>query len=482
MAVVEQIANVLRNQLNAALGRKQKLVELVENGDIVRLMGKLDSQRAKVAESLRQYNVDTHAIMNRPEDVERQKKGGGRARLPIPFQKVINRQATAFLFGNPVQFSDISDVEYVRDDSGEMQAISKAQDAFAYFKDILYNTRFDANMRDCKTRSGSETISAKLYHLYLGEDGELHVLVKVLAKSLGDDLYYKFDDFGRLVMFARYFTIDNEEGNDEIHFDVYTSEYIYRCTQKAIGWEVIPEENVIGMIPVMLYQEDTTEWDDVQKLIERRESIQSNDADMNDYFANPKVVASGLVEGSIKPEEPAQVIQTTNGGDVKYLTYDTAPESRKRECDTLESFIYGMTYSVNPASDVIKEMRIPSGVSWEYMFMFPMLKAKDKQDYFGAMISREINLVKAIVGVLYPEVVSNGQLDELKVGYQFSTPMPNNVMDTLEAIQKSTDMGAMSQETAVNQNPLIKDPKTELERLRNESAARQTSNLFEPTL
>ena len=141
-----------------------------------------------------------------------------------------------------------------------------------------------------------------------------------------------------------------------------------------------------------------------------------------------------------------------------------------------------MTYSVNPASDVIKEMRIPSGVSWEYMFMFPMLKAKDKQDYFGAMISREINLVKAIVGVLYPEVVSNGQLDELKVGYQFSTPMPNNVMDTLEAIQKSTDMGAMSQETAVNQNPLIKDPKTELERLRNESAARQTSNLFEPTL
>ena len=316
MAVVEQIANVLRNQLNAALGRKQKLVELVENGDIVRLMGKLDSQRAKVAESLRQYNVDTHAIMNRPEDVERQKKGGGQARLPIPFQKVINRQATAFLFGNSVQFSDISDVEYVRDDSGEMQAISKAQDAFAYFKDILYNTRFDANMRDCKTRSGSETISAKLYHLYLGEDGELHVLVKVLAKSLGDDLYYKFDDFGRLVMFARYFTIDNEEGNDEIHFDVYTSEYIYRCTQKAIGWEVIPEENVIGMIPVMLYQEDTTEWDDVQKLIERRESIQSNDADMNDYFANPKVVASGLVEGSIKPEEPAQVIQTTNGGDV----------------------------------------------------------------------------------------------------------------------------------------------------------------------
>lgn len=482
MAVVEQIAAVLRNRLNAALGRKQKLVELVESGDIARLMGKLDSQREKVAVALKQYNNKTHAIMSRAEDVEKQKNGRKRARLPIPYPKVINRQATAFLFGGPVQFTDISDVDYVRDDNEELQAISVAKDAFAYFKDILDTTRFNSNMRDCKTRAGSETISAKLYHIYLGEDNELHVIVKVLAKSLGDDLYYKFDDYGRLIMFGRYFTIDDEEGNDEIHFDLYTSEYIYRCTQRSIGWEVESEINIVKMIPVMLYQEDTTEWDDVQELIERRESIQSDDADMNDYFSSPKVVANGLMEGAIKPNDPAQIIQTENGGDVKYLTYDTAPENRKRECDTLESFIYGMTYSVNPSSDVIKEMKIPSGVSWEYMFMFPMLKAKDKQDYYGAMIDREINLVKAIVGVLYPEVISNGQIERLKVGYQFSTPMPNNIQNTLDNIQKSKDMGTMSQETAVYQNPLIKDPKTEIERLRNEEAERKTNNIFDPTV
>lgn len=482
MAVVEQIATVLRNRLNAALGRKQKLVELIESQDIVRLMGKLDSQREKVAIAMKQYNPKTHEIMSRPEKVDKQKDGKKRARLPIPYQKVINRQATAFLFGGPVQFSDISDVDYIRDDSGELQAVSRAKDAFAYFKSILDSTRFDSNMRDCKTRAGSETISAKLYHIYLGEDNELHVLVKVLAKSLGDDLYYKFDDYGRLIMFGRYFTIDDDEGNDEIHFDLYTSEYIYRCTQRAIGWEVEPEINIIKMIPVMMYQEDTTEWDDVQRLIERRESIQSNDADVNDYVSNPKVVANGLLQGTLKADDPLQIIQTEQGGDVKYLTYDTAPESRKRECDTLESFIYGMTYSVNPSSDVIKEMKIPSGVSWEYMFMFPMLKAKDKQDYYGAMIDREINLVKAITGVLHPEVISNGQLDQLKVGYQFSTPMPNNIESTLDAIQKSKDMGAMSQETAVYQNPLIKDPKTEIERLRNEEAERKTNNIFDPTV
>ena len=184
------------------------------------------------------------------------------------------------------------------------------------------------------------------------------------------------------------------------------------------------------------------------------------------------MVGEGIVDGSLNPDDPAQIIQTQNNGKVYYLTYDSAPENRKRECDTLDSFIYGMTCSVNPASDVIKEMKIPSGVSWEYMFFFPMLKAKNYQDYYGAMIDREINVVKAVIGVLYPELKLNGQLEALKIGYQFSTPMPDNVSDTLDIIQKSINTGTMSQETAIYQNPRIKDPKIEIERLKSEKGHR----------
>lgn len=479
MATIRQITQALTNQFNAALGRKQKLVDLIRNGDVSRLLGKMTTHNGQIAQALKEYDPTKHDVTKRPDRHQKGKPDIITAKLPIPFQKVINMQATAFLFGSPVQFSDLSDVVETSEPDGETIRTSKAAEAYERFLEILKTTRFDSNMRECKTKAGSETLCAKLYHLYLSPEGELQVMVKVLAKSLGDDIYYKFDDFGRLMLFIRQFTIQDDEGNDEIHCDIYTAETIFRCTRRAVGWEVVPEKNFIGKIPVLLYMQER-EWADVQALIERREAIQCNDADMNDYFANPKVVGEGIVAGSLNPDDPAQIIQTQNGGKVYYLTYDSAPENRKRECDTLDSFIYGMTYSVNPASDVIKEMKIPSGVSWEYMFFFPELKAKNYQDYYGTLIDREINVVKAIVGVLHPELKLNGQLEALKIGYQFSTPMPDNVSDTLDIIRKSIDAGTMSQETAVYQNPRIKDPKTEMERLKSERARSNQLNNQEP--
>lgn len=480
MKKITQITKVLSNHLNAAIRRKQNLISLINNGDINRLLPKLCNKSQQIRQAIEEYNPSKHKVTKRPNKPQKDKPDIETAKIPIPYQKVINMQATAFLFGSPVQFSDNSEVSEAQDDNGEIIRTSKAAEAFERFKQILKDTRFDSNMRTCKTLAGSETLCAKLYHLYLDPENELQVMVKILAKSYGDDLYYKFDDFGRLIIFARQFKIQDDEGNDEIHCDIYTAETIYRCTQEAIGWDVVAEKNPVGKIPVLLYPQER-EWADVQAIIERREDIQCKDADMNDYFANPKVVGEGLVAGAINPDDPAQIIQTQNGGKVYYLTYDSAPENRKRECDTLDSFIYGLTYSVNPASDVIKEMRIPSGVSWEYMFMFPMLKAKNYQDQYGELIDREINVIKAIIGVLYPELKLNGQLDALNVSYQFSTPMPDNVADTLDIIQKSIDTGTMSQETAVSQNPRIKDPKTEMERLNREAEKKSLSNAVEPT-
>lgn len=340
MTTIKQITQALSNQFNAVLGRKQKFVELIQNGDISRLLSKMTTCNDKITKALAEYDPTKHEVTKRPNRHRKGKPDIITAKLPIPFQKVINLQATAFLFGSPIQFSDISDV-IETSINGELNRKSKAEDAYSRFLQILKDTRFDSNIRECKMKAGSETLCAKLYHLYLSTNGEIQVMVKILAKSLGDDIYYKFDDFGRLMLFIRQFTIQDDEGNDEIHCDIYTDETIFRCTQKAIGWEVLPEKNFIGKIPVLLYRQEP-EWADVQKLIERREDIQCRDADMNDYFANPKVVGEGIVDGSLNPDDPAQIIQTQNNGKVYYLTYDSAPENRKRECDTLDSFIYGM--------------------------------------------------------------------------------------------------------------------------------------------
>lgn len=151
------------------------------------------------------------------------------------------------------------------------------------------------------------------------------------------------------------------------------------------------------------------------------------------------------------------------------------------EYDNLDSIIYGMSYSVNPSSGVIKEMKIPSGVSWEYMFMFPLLKAKNHQDRYGEMIDREINLIKAIIGVMRPDLKLSGTLDRLNIAFEFSTPMPNDIAQTLNEIQKSIDSGTMSQETAVGLNPLIKSPRLEMERLAQENEVKVLREGANPT-
>lgn len=95
-------------------------------------------------------------------------------------------------------------------------------------------------------------------------------------------------------------------------------------------------------------------------------------------------------------------------------------------------------------------MKIPSGVSWEYMFMFPLLKAKNHQDRYGEMIDREINLIKAIIGVMRPDLKLSGTFRQVEYCiWVFPAPMPNDIAQTLNEIQKSIDSGTMSQETAV---------------------------------
>ena len=110
MATIRQITQALTNQFNAALGRKQKLVDLIRNGDVSRLLGKMTTHDGQIAQALKEYDPTKHDVTKRPDRHQKGKPDIITAKLPIPFQKVINMQATAFLFGSPVQFSDLSDV------------------------------------------------------------------------------------------------------------------------------------------------------------------------------------------------------------------------------------------------------------------------------------------------------------------------------------------------------------------------------------
>jgi SPP1 family phage portal protein len=453
---IKSVIQVLKNELNAALGRKQELVELLSESDLTRVKDRLENFDDRIGIALSQYDPTLHNAANRPDKKRKGKEPKKTAKLPIPFQRMINQQATAFLFGQEGTFSNNN---------------KDTDEAFRSFMGIINNTRFHSTIREAKTLAGAETISAKLYHLYL-EDGEVAVKTKILAYSKGDHLYYKKDEFGKLIVFGRYYETTTNDKTIEKHFDVYTSEQIFRGKASGIGWKVEVEANFIGKIPVIIY-EQPVEWDGVQPLIDRREEIQCKDADVNDYFADPKLVGEGVIKGLPDPDDPGAVIQVQNGGKLSYLTYDSAPENRINEYHTLERLIYGMTFSADISFDTIKNMTIPSGKAWRYVFTAPLLKAKNHQDRYGELIDREINLIKAIMKVLFPKMDSSNEIDLLDVSYEFASPMPDDVLDDLTNIKTAVDGGFMSLEGAVRQNPLVEDYGRELERLAQERAQEQ---------
>ena len=166
--------------------------------------------------------------------------------------------------------------------------------------------------------------------------------MKVIANYLGDTLFPVFDNSGDMIAFGRGYSVQ-KDGKNEEHFDVYTDRTNYFAVKNTAEWEVKPEVNLFGKIPVIYYSQPTPEWHDVQTLIDQFEKILSNHSDTNGYFCSPMVFVDGEIEGWASKEDAGKVIQGKNGAKAHYLTWDQSPKSLELEFKNLRSLIYDMT-------------------------------------------------------------------------------------------------------------------------------------------
>lgn len=80
-------------------------------------------------------------------------------------------------------------------------------------------------------------------------------------------------------------------------------------------------------------------------MIERSEIMESTDADTNDRFSNPAMVATSEILNSLpKSEEEAKLFILKNGGDVRYLTWNEASESKRMSLkDWINTFFQSLS-------------------------------------------------------------------------------------------------------------------------------------------
>lgn len=457
------------NGVNATLGRKQEFNVLLQAGDIDRALAQMTDKSKLVNEAIKVYDTKEHQVMKRPDKAvfgKKDPKTGTRKfvrwdkkwKIPIPYPVFINEIALVFLYGRPLKWT---------------QASKNTDNAFAAFIDLLKTTRFNAKIREAKRLAGAETQSALLFHTYQNDEGKADVLITVLAKSLNDDIYYTKDQFRRMTSFARGYYLQIAGGEVVYHVDIYTKKIIYHCKRRSFGWENEEEVNVTGKIPVILFEQEK-ECEGVEPMMNRKEWMVSHRSDVNDRFSDPALVADTDIVNSLpeKGEDSKLFIlkPSMDGGkkpEMKYLTWDSAPESQKQEGEELDEKIHRFSFTPKLDMETIKGLSNVSAKALKQLMILAVIKADKHKERHDEYADRIASLCIAIIG----NVLNIGLKEEcsrLSINHEFQEPFGEDIEALITNMVKMYNSGGMSQETLIEMNPLIKDNQAEKARIQKE--------------
>ena len=429
---------------------------------------------------LKQYDPTQHDIFdksNRPDKIIKNDQGTDETipvtRIGIALQKLIVSRAAAFLCGNPIQ---IKGVPNGVPETNMLAGVNK----------VWLSNKLDFRSKELARLMFSETACAELWYAqkadpdyWTGEPvkSQWRLRVKILAASLGDDLYPVFSPEGDMIAFGRGYKIKVDD-KDEEHFDLYTDTTTYLGANETGGWIVTTEKNVLGKIPVIYYSQPKPAWDDVQTMIDQLETVISNMSDTNGYFGDPMIIIEGEIKGFAKKGQTGKTLQLENGAKVSYLTWDQAPEAIKMEIDNLLRFIYNITDTPDISFEQMKSIggNAPSGFALEMLFLGAHLKASDNEELYGQSTQRRLNFIITALAAIDTNLK---QGLSLKIRPQFEYFIPKNNAEKIDILNSAVTGGIMSTESAVRQNPLVDNAVAELELIKTEkdTAAASPSGL-----
>ncbi len=464
------LIDLFRNYVNALVGKNQEFEQLLAAKDISAVKDKMCNQEKKIFDALSEYDTFSHEVMKREDKIITDKKGKFLRtekvwKLPIPYPVYINEIALVFLYGRPIKWVQQS------------EGTDKAFDAFL---NVIKRTRFDSKIRQCKRLSGAETESAMLFRVFRDDDGKPDVQIRVLARSKGDEIYVRWDQYENIISIGWGYYVKEEKDNVVYHFDIFTKQTIYHCAKRSLGWEVNEEQNFIGKIPIILFQQEK-EWKGVEPLIHREEFIASRTADTNDYFSDPIAIMSAEIIKNMPEKKEAAKMLITNDKDgvdkaAKYLTWDSAPQSKKDEIEWLHTQILQKTFTPNITTDTLKSVSQLSAKALRTVMMLADIKASKHKETHDELLDRTASLITAIIANVL-DVSLSGECESLEIGHEFQEPFGDDIADSLTNIVKAVDAGIISTEGAIELNPLVKDVAREKQRLAQEQEERQQQQM-----
>jgi SPP1 family phage portal protein len=401
------------------------------------------------------------------------------ARIALAIQKLIVKRAVAFTFGNPVTLNAEPEGD---DEEKVLKAVKK----------ILFETKSRTINRRVAREIFSVTEAAELWypvpvetaHDKYGFPSKFKLRVAIFSPQKGDKLYPYFDETGDMIAFSRQFVIVDKKGKTTAYFETYTDTEHRMWKQSESTWEIVegyPKPIATGKIPVIYGQQPNVEWEDVQGLIERLETLLSNFADTNDYHASPKIVVKGDVLGFAQKGESGAILQLEGENpDAKYLEWSHAPESVKLEIETLLRMIYTITQTPDISFDSVKGIGAVSGIALKLLFMDAHLKVQDKMEIFDDYLQRRLRIIQAYISQFNTQLKSAGE--SLMIEPEIVPYMIEDEQAKVDLLKSANGNKAIaSQKLTLQMLGWATNDDEELKQITEEDTVRSTADIFNPT-
>lgn len=399
------------------------------------------------------------------------------ARVALAIQNLIINRAVSFCFGNPPAYNatPVTDKEKM-----VVSALNK----------VLYDVKSNSLNRKIGRSIFGFKECAELWYTVdkpnkrYGFDSKFKLRCTLLSPAFGDTLYPYFDETGDMTAFSRDFSRKDDTGNGVNYFETYTATEHWLWKNGANGYEVVegyPKEIAIGKIPVVYGHQRKFETEDVDKLIDRLETLLSNFADTNDYHASPKIFVTGDIRGWAKKGESGSVIEGEDGATMQYVSWQSAPEAVKLEIETLLKMIYTITQTPDISFESVKGLGAISGVALKLLFMDAHLKVQDKREIFDDYLQRRVNVILAFISKMNTSLES--ECETIEIEPEIVPYMLTNELDELNYwLTANGNKPVISQEESIEKAGISKDVTLTMQKIKEQTASENSFIIGEPQI
>lgn len=416
------------------------------------------------ADFLREYYPSGHAINDPLYYPDRQKIDPVTKRIIVekvircsfPLQKVITTKQVIHLCGNDIRF-----------ELTEPQETEKQKDMFFKLKKGWQMKHTESNWFNCALSAKVTGEAAIVGYLNKGVFGW-----RTFSYLSGDKLYPQYDEFGKLIIFAREYKSYDEDGKNTTSFVEVWDEnkyYLYKRPLNGVGGLISEIKEMFQLqgyalvrsnnhgfdnIPVAYYRNDDGAcWSDSQDSIDKYELAVSHLCQNNMAYAFPILFLKGddiTIQGGEDIYRPVKAITGDKDSNADYLTNPDGSASFELQLKILLQNIFMGSFTVLPPE--LKSGDLP-GVAVKLLYSPAIEKAMADASQFDSFIADMLNIFAHGYGLEIGEMTA---MKSLKINSWIEPYVHQNIAELMQNLQVGVFGGFLSKETASEAAPYSK--------------------------